>query len=358
MSMGRKRKPGPKRAPRKTGGIVKGTTHVMNHKREAIAQLRGLGHSGSKISSAVDVPKSTVNRMIREITDRGTVNRVKGSGRPRITTASEDERIVLSVKRDRGITSKEISAKLTPVVVSDKTVRRRIEELTDLKSTFKIRKPFIRPTNRRIRVRWCMDRLHYTIEQWSNFLWSDESPFVLRFCQKTRCWRLSSERNCTFAITGSVKHDEKIMVWGCFAAHGVGELVLIDGIMDQYQYIEILRTAVRRSADLLFQGRNWTFQQDNDPKHTAINTQRAIHEMQIPLEDWPSQSPDLNPIENLWSILDRSISDRRCNTKAELWECLQEAWYKLDSSILTKLVESMPRRLNAVIDNKGYPTKY
>ena len=70
-------------------------------------------------------------------------------------------------------------------------------------------------------------------------------------------------------MTGSVKHDEKIMVWGCFAAHGVGELVLIDGIMDQYQHIEIVETAVVRSAQLLFQSRSWTFQQDNDPKHTC-----------------------------------------------------------------------------------------
>ena len=153
----------------------------MSHQREAIAQLRGLGHSGSKISSAVDVPKSTVNRIIREITDRGAVNRVKGSGRPRITTASEDERIVLSVKRDRGITSKEICKKLVHLQVSDKTIRRRIGELTNLKSCLKVRKPFVRPTNRKRRIRWCMDRLHYTIEQWSNFLWSDESPFVLRF---------------------------------------------------------------------------------------------------------------------------------------------------------------------------------
>ena len=95
MSMGRKRKPGPKRAPRKTGGIVKGTTQVMNHKREEIVRLRDMGHSGNNISSALSIPKSTVNRIIREVADRGAVDRRKGSGRPRITTASEDERIVL-----------------------------------------------------------------------------------------------------------------------------------------------------------------------------------------------------------------------------------------------------------------------
>ena len=149
-------------------------------------QLRGLGHSGQEISSALAIPKSAVNRIIREITDRGAVNRRKGSGRPRITTASEDERIVLTVKRDRGITSKEICKKLVHLQVSDKTIRRRIGELTNLKSCLKIRKPFVRPTNRKRRIRWCMDRLHYAIEQWSSFLLSDESPFVLRLCQKAR----------------------------------------------------------------------------------------------------------------------------------------------------------------------------
>ena len=79
----------------------------MEHKREAIAQLRGMGHSGNKTSSALATPKSTVNRIIREIADRGAVNRRRGSGRPRVAAASEDERIALSVKRDRSVASKE-----------------------------------------------------------------------------------------------------------------------------------------------------------------------------------------------------------------------------------------------------------
>ena len=79
------------------------------------------------------------------------------------------DRIILSIKRDRSSTSTEISARLKPAIVSDNTVRRRIAELTNLKSTYKIRKPFVRATNRVARVRWRMDRLHYTIELRSKF---------------------------------------------------------------------------------------------------------------------------------------------------------------------------------------------
>ena len=75
-------------------------------------------------------------------------------------------------------------------------------------------------------------------------------------------------------------------------------------------------------------------------------------------EEWPSQSPELNPIENLWSYLDWTLRDRQVTNKAELWTALQEGWQALPVDLLTRLVDSMPRRLQAVIDSKGYPTKY
>ena len=121
-----------------------------------------------------------------------------------------------------------------------------------------------------------------------------------------QCWnvlRLSLLVSSMMQIDRSMFWYFSIMVWGRFAAHGVGELVLIDGIMDQYQYIEIVETAVARSSELLFQSNNWTFQQDNDPKHTAINTQRTMHRLGIPLEDWPLQSSYLNPMYSNYYIM-------------------------------------------------------
>jgi hypothetical protein len=159
-------------------------------------------------------------------------------------------------------------------------------------------------------------------------------------------------------MKGTVKHDDKIMVWGCFAAHGVGDLYLVDGIMESEQYKQILRNHFKPSAQRLFGGRDYTFQQDNDPKHTSNATRAYMRHLGLDPEEWPSQSPDLNPIENLWSYLDWTLRDRQVTNKAELWTALQEGWQALPVDLLTRLVDSMPRRLQAVIDSKGYPTKY
>ena len=74
--------------------------------------------------------------------------------------------------------------------------------------------------------------------------------------------------------------------------------------------------------------------------------------------EWPSQSPDLNPIENLWSILDDTLKDRRPANEEELFEVLSEGWKSIETDLLHILAHSMTRRCQAVIDAKGFATKY
>ena len=74
--------------------------------------------------------------------------------------------------------------------------------------------------------------------------------------------------------------------------------------------------------------------------------------------DWPSQKPDLNPIENLWDELERHVQQKNAPSKHQKFEILKEEWAKIDLDILKKLVESMPARCAEVLQDKGYPIKY
>jgi transposase len=151
------------------------------------------------------------------------------------------------------------------------------------------------------------------------------------------------------------------MVWGCITAEDVGELVLIDGIMDSKKYIEILKAGLIKTIEKKgLDPKKVIFQHDNDPKHTAKITKEWLSRNKIEVMSWPAQSPDMNPIENLWDIIDRKIRKRteKPKNKEELWAAVREEWYALDNEVVRNLYLSMTDRIGDLKNAKGSYTRW
>ncbi|GBO40077.1 Transposable element Tc1 transposase [Araneus ventricosus] len=147
------------------------------------------------------------------------------------------------------------------------------------------------------------------------------------------------------------------LVWGCMSASGLGNLVFFDGIMNHALYLNILKDNLKLSAQNLGIGNNF-FYQDNDPMHTALNVRLwCLYNCPQNLKT-PPQSPNLNPIEHIWRELGVRVRKHDIKTKSELKTVMMEEWMNIDAEITKKLVKSIPKRLKAVVDAKGYPTKY
>ena len=315
-----------------------------------------LDTSTNQIAKKLNRGKKTIRVLLNRYIATQDVSRKPGSGRPRKTNVRGDRRIVREANNNRFISAPQIASNLN-MNVSGSTISRRLRA-AGFNGYWAVKKPYVSEANQLKRVTWCQQHVNWTAEQWKKVLWSDESPFTFRYNGRKRVWRKRGERYSTQCTQGTVKHDGKINVWGCFAYSGVGHLFHIHGILDQQKYRQILIHHMKPSVRDLFNGNNCIFQQDNDPKHTARTVKAYLSRCPFPIMQWPSQSPDLNPIENLWSQLNRNLSDRNPQSKRELFQVLQGGWRALSAQCLHNLVLSMPRRCRAVIASLGKPTRY
>ena len=104
-----------------------------------------------------------------------------------------------------------------------------------------------------------------------------------------------------------------------------------------------------------------TFQQDNAPPHRAQATIAHLQANNIRvMTPWPANSPDLNPLENLWDHLDRVVRNRPDppRTPAAMLQALTAAWNAIDQATIQRLVFLMRRRCRAVMDANGGHTRY
>ncbi len=111
-------------------------------------------------------------------------------------------------------------------------------------------------------------------------------------------------------------------------------------------------------SEKLYGDADFIFQQDLAPVHTAKGTKSWFNDHGVTVLDWPANSPDLNPIENLLAIVKRKMRDTRPNNVDDLKAALKATWASITPEQCHRLIDSMPRRIDAVIHAKGGPTKY
>jgi DDE superfamily endonuclease len=232
-----------------------------------------------------------------------------------------------------------------------------------MKAVVKKKVPLLSKKHRRDRLDFALAHQHWTVEDWKRVVWSDETK-INRLGSDGRkwAWKKSGEGLNDRLVEGTLKFGGgSLMMWGCMLWKGVGFSCKIDGKMDGDLYVAILEDELQNSLE--HYGKTTDdiiFQQDNDPKHTCKKARTWFQDNSFEVMVWPAQSPDLNPIEHLWHYLKRRLGEyeKAPGGIQELWERIEVEWEKIDVAVCQNLIESMPRRVSAVIKAKGGYTKY
>lgn len=137
----------------------------------------------------------------------------------------------------------------------------------------------------------------------------------------------------------------------------MGPIVKINEKVDRYKYLDILKNQTEPYA---FENMpvSFTFMHDNDPKPTSKLEKEWFSKEIIPVLDWLAKIPDLNPIENLWNDVKCAIAKHKYQNLDDFWTGIQNTWYSIPIDRCQNLIQSMSRRCQAVLTNKGYTTKY
>ena len=203
-----------------------------------------------------------------------------------------------------------------------------------------------------MRLAWARDYVTWTQNDWAPVLFTDESRFCVDFTdRRARVWRMPNER---FAPVCVAEHDRfgggSVMVWAGISAQGNTDLLVIDnGTLTALRYVnEILDVYVRPYAGAV--GENFILIDDNARAHRACITDQYLEQATI----------DLNPIEHAWDMLQTAVSSRPVQLASvqELRQALLEEWDQIAQYKIRRLISSMRRRCQAVIEARGHHTRY
>jgi hypothetical protein len=225
---------------------------------------------------------------------------------------------------------------------------------------FPMRTFFLTDIQKANRLQWCLKERDLTRRRdWNKVIFTDESYFWLGEDNR-RLWRRPGEKWQDVRIA-TKKFGQKVMVFGGFCATWQTALIAMEhGTVDSEVYIEELidQSGLIAGMNEQFGIQQWTLMQDGATAHRSMETMEYLRTYCDVLEDWPSGSPDLNPIENLWAIMKCRVTEAGAEDIKTMTEIVFNVWESLPTKERENLSASMIARIKAVIDAGGGQTDY
>ena len=264
------------------------------------------------------MPSSTFYRTFKILQEGGSLKRKVGSGRPHKFCGDERRRLAqlaLKYPTFSGQNLAEMMYEKTGISANASTMRRTFAR-GGIKKKMPEMVPLITDAHRRKRLDFAG---HWKNYHFADVFLSDECLFQLHR-NKVKVWCRKSQRRPQKAAP---KFSPKVMVWGALSFNGFYLKIFEDGTINNRKYCEIVAEFMPH-ADALYPN-GWVLEQDGATPPTSKETKEFLAENNIQILQWPPNSPDINPVENAWTILKDFVEKRNPQTKEELIGIIQES---------------------------------
>ena len=309
--------------------------------REKIAILSSENKTYKQIMSTVGCSRKSVIRWKNEFKNENTLCDKKRSGRPKKVDYKTTKKVIKMMRGKRRKSTRKTSKALKNI--SRETVRRILKN-GGLKHYKRKRQIKLLPKHIQQRKTWFNETKNI---DWTKVAFSDEKMFYLIHPTNSKndiVWAKKSDEVPPIEIA---QYSKKLHVWGAICFNGKTDIVFIEGTLTAPKYIKILNDALLPKMNQLYRSSSWHFMQDHAMPHDASITQEWL-KSSVPnfwnKNSWPAKSPELNPIENLWSIMEEKIDRSKIKTIKSLKNSIKKTWNAIQIDEIQKLVASMEER--------------
>ena len=322
-----------------------GRGKITHQKKILIKALLEVGLSQRQAARVSNVSQKCVFGVSKKLKQDLPLSNSVGQGRKKATTPHDDRQLLRIMKKDRTKSSQMLSAEWAlsnGKRVSACTVRRRLITM-GYKSYIVKRKPLRTPARIKRRLTFAKDHQHW-LNEWNNVIWSDEAHFeVLNRKNGSFVRRLKSVSNEPFNFIPRVQGGGgSISVWGCMSGGARDPLTIYTGRTNGAAYIKIIKGALPMFIENAFDARNsnLVYMHDNAPAHTSKYSMKWFKDNNISVLKWPANSPDLNPIENIWDHFDKELRKLKPTNVNQLQTMIAYLWLDTTPKRCKQLVDS------------------